>query len=105
MKLYLVGTVLCITAAAIAVAVGLMDLPKVWIIAAIPVLFTGFGVQMLALWQNRPSVALVASVAQAQSKKRGVRKFDEPRVIGLILALLGSIGAVAVGIYITHDAN
>lgn len=104
MKTFLTGTALCIVAALVVVTVMLMDLPKAWVIAAIPVLFAGFGLQLLALWKIRPS-SMLDNTVQTPNKKRGMRKFDGPRVIGLILALLGSIGAVAVGIYITHDAN
>ena len=89
MKTFLTGTALCIAAGLVGVIVSLMELPKAWLLVAIPVLLAGFGLQMFALWKVRP--ATLGNAVQP-SRKRGVRKFDGPRVIGLILALLGSVG-------------
>ena len=101
MKTFYVGTGMCVGAALGLITLNLTGAPKLLMIALLPVLLTGFGLQMVAMWKMRPSVVMPQGYTPSKKPKKSA--FDGPRVLGLFFALLGSIGAVAVGIYVTHN--
>lgn len=55
MKLFLVGTLVCILAGLLIIVVAIFGLPKALALGAIPLALTGFALQMAASYQNRPN--------------------------------------------------
>ncbi len=70
MTKFKIGTNLIIVAALIAIVVAIADLPKFLLVIVIGLALLGFVLQMVAAWQNRPSVMLSKRPSLKEAMRR-----------------------------------